>query len=122
VIFEDTFTHLFDLDEKKELSCIKQVEPLEVSSIKSTLIPQEGTIYPLPFVVAVPGGNVDGIDCDSTADGDEQIYWLRPKLRPSPVQSPSDTSGAPTSDKGWLNKKLKHKVTFNDLPSTSGSR
>ncbi|RLU25377.1 hypothetical protein DMN91_001533 [Ooceraea biroi] len=68
------------------------------------------------------GGNVDGVDCDSTADGDEQIYWLRPKLRPSPAQSPSDTSGAPTSDKGWLNKKLKHKVTFNDLPSTSGSR
>ncbi|EGI65610.1 hypothetical protein G5I_05873 [Acromyrmex echinatior] len=68
------------------------------------------------------GGNVDGVDGESTADGDEQIYWLRPKLRPSPTQSPSDTSGAPTSDKGWLNKKLKHKVTFNDLPSTSGSR
>ncbi|XP_072760070.1 protein tincar isoform X3 [Anoplolepis gracilipes] len=68
------------------------------------------------------GGNVDGVDGESTADGDEQIYWLRPKLRPSPAQSPSDTSGAPTSDKGWLNKKLKHKVTFNDLPSTSGSR
>ncbi|XP_012223044.1 protein tincar isoform X2 [Linepithema humile] len=68
------------------------------------------------------GGNVDGVDGESTADGDEQIYWLRPKLRPSPAQSPSDNSGAPTSDKGWLNKKLKHKVTFNDLPSTSGSR
>ncbi|XP_050449533.1 protein tincar isoform X2 [Cataglyphis hispanica] len=68
------------------------------------------------------GGNVDGVDGESTADGDEQIYWLRPKLRPSPAQSPSDTGGAPTSDKGWLNKKLKHKVTFNDLPSTSGSR
>ncbi|XP_011690592.1 PREDICTED: protein tincar [Wasmannia auropunctata] len=68
------------------------------------------------------GGNVDGVDGESTADGDEQIYWLRPKLRPSPTQSPSDTGGAPTSDKGWLNKKLKHKVTFNDLPSTSGSR
>ncbi|XP_018367019.1 PREDICTED: protein tincar isoform X2 [Trachymyrmex cornetzi] len=68
------------------------------------------------------GGNVDGVDGESTADGDEQIYWLRPKLRPSPTQSPSDTSGAPTSDKSWLNKKLKHKVTFNDLPSTSGSR
>ncbi|XP_024868298.1 protein tincar isoform X1 [Temnothorax curvispinosus] len=66
------------------------------------------------------GGNVDGVDGESTADGDEQIYWLRPKLRPSPTQSPSDTGGAPTSDKGW--KKLKHKVTFNDLPSTSGSR
>ncbi|XP_032683675.1 protein tincar isoform X2 [Odontomachus brunneus] len=68
------------------------------------------------------GGNVDGVDGESTADGDEQIYWLRPKLRPSPAQSPSDTGGAPTSDKGWLNKKLKPKVTFNDLPSTSGSR
>ncbi|XP_070155335.1 protein tincar isoform X3 [Polyergus mexicanus] len=68
------------------------------------------------------GGNVDGVDGESTADGDEQIYWLRPKLRPSPAQSPSDTGDAPTSDKGWLNKKLKHKVTFNDLPSTSGSR
>ncbi|XP_012537173.1 protein tincar isoform X2 [Monomorium pharaonis] len=68
------------------------------------------------------GGNVDGVDGESTADGDEQIYWLRPKLRPSPTQSPSDTGSAPTSDKGWLNKKLKHKVTFNDLPSTSGSR
>ncbi|KAL0129752.1 hypothetical protein PUN28_001779 [Cardiocondyla obscurior] len=68
------------------------------------------------------GGNVDGVDGESTADGDEQIYWLRPKLRPSPTQSPSDAGGAPTSDKSWLNKKLKHKVTFNDLPSTSGSR
>ncbi|XP_025268311.1 protein tincar isoform X1 [Camponotus floridanus] len=68
------------------------------------------------------GGNVEGVDGESTADGDEQIYWLRPKLRPSPAQSPNDTGGAPTSDKGWLNKKLKHKVTFNDLPSTSGSR
>ncbi|KYM98390.1 hypothetical protein ALC62_10914, partial [Cyphomyrmex costatus] len=68
------------------------------------------------------GGNVDGVDGESTADGDEQIYWLRPKLRPSPTQSPNDTSSAPTSDKSWLNKKLKHKVTFNDLPSTSGSR
>ncbi|XP_020300399.1 protein tincar isoform X2 [Pseudomyrmex gracilis] len=68
------------------------------------------------------GGNVDGVDGESTVDGDEQIYWLRPKLRPSPTQSPSDNAAAPTSDKGWLNKKLKHKVTFNDLPSTSGSR
>ncbi|XP_025155773.1 protein tincar [Harpegnathos saltator] len=68
------------------------------------------------------GGNADGVDGESTADGDEQIYWLRPKLRPSPAQSPNDTAGAPTSDKGWLNKKLKPKVTFNDLPSTSGSR
>jgi hypothetical protein len=76
----------------------------------------------LSFSASVTGGNVDGVDGESTADGDEQIYWLRPKLRPSPTQSPSDTGGAPTSDKGWLNKKLKHKVTFNDLPSTSGSR
>ncbi|XP_014480514.1 PREDICTED: protein tincar [Dinoponera quadriceps] len=68
------------------------------------------------------GGNVDGVDGEPTADGDEQIYWLRPKLRPSPAQSPNDAGGAPTSDKGWLNKKLKPKVTFNDLPSTSGSR
>ncbi|XP_014600059.1 PREDICTED: protein tincar isoform X3 [Polistes canadensis] len=68
------------------------------------------------------GGNVDYADGESTADGDEQIYWLRPKLRPSPAQSPSDTAGTQTNDKGWLNKKLKPKVTFNDLPSTSGSR
>ncbi|KAG7190212.1 hypothetical protein KM043_006336 [Ampulex compressa] len=68
------------------------------------------------------GGNGDSVDGESTADGDEQIYWLRPKLRPSPAQSPNDTSGAPTTEKGWLNKKLKPKVTFNDLPSTSGSR
>ncbi|XP_043671672.1 protein tincar isoform X4 [Vespula pensylvanica] len=68
------------------------------------------------------GGNVDYADGESTADGDEQIYWLRPKLRPSPAQSPSDTTGTQANDKGWLNKKLKPKVTFNDLPSTSGSR
>ncbi|XP_043494282.1 protein tincar isoform X4 [Polistes fuscatus] len=68
------------------------------------------------------GGNVDYADGESTADGDEQIYWLRPKLRPSPAQSPSDTAGTQANDKGWLNKKLKPKVTFNDLPSTSGSR
>ncbi|KAI4474688.1 hypothetical protein M0802_015494 [Mischocyttarus mexicanus] len=68
------------------------------------------------------GGNVDYNDGESTADGDEQIYWLRPKLRPSPAQSPSDTAGTQANDKGWLNKKLKPKVTFNDLPSTSGSR
>ncbi|XP_076681277.1 transmembrane protein tincar isoform X4 [Andrena cerasifolii] len=66
-------------------------------------------------------GNSDSVDGESTAD-DEQIYWLRPKLRPSPTQSPSDANGAPTTEKGWLNKKLKPKVTFNDLPSTSGSR
>ncbi|XP_076625359.1 transmembrane protein tincar isoform X2 [Colletes latitarsis] len=66
-------------------------------------------------------GNADAADGESTAD-DEQIYWLRPKLRPSPTQSPSDANGAPTTDKSWLNKKLKPKVTFNDLPSTSGSR
>ncbi|XP_046819182.1 protein tincar isoform X3 [Vespa crabro] len=68
------------------------------------------------------GGNVDYADGESTADGDEQIYWLRPKLRPSPAQSPNDTTGTQANDKGWLNKKLKPKVTFNDLPSTSGSR
>ncbi|XP_078036816.1 transmembrane protein tincar isoform X2 [Augochlora pura] len=67
-------------------------------------------------------GNVDSVDGDSTAD-DEQIYWLRPKLRPSPTQSPNDANhGPPANEKGWLNKKLKPKVTFNDLPSTSGSR
>ncbi|XP_043251057.1 protein tincar isoform X2 [Colletes gigas] len=66
-------------------------------------------------------GNADAADGESTAD-DEQIYWLRPKLRPSPTQSTSDANGAPTTDKSWLNKKLKPKVTFNDLPSTSGSR
>ncbi|KOX70133.1 Protein tincar [Melipona quadrifasciata] len=66
-------------------------------------------------------GNADSVNGDSAAD-DEQIYWLRPKLRPSPTRSPSDANGAPTSEKGWLNKKLKPKVTFNDLPSTSGSR
>lgn len=60
------------------------------------------------------------MDGDSTADGDEQIYWLRPKLRPSPMQSGGSANGH--GDKGWLNKKLKQKVTFNDLPSTSGSR
>ncbi|XP_015592220.1 protein tincar isoform X2 [Cephus cinctus] len=68
------------------------------------------------------GANVDCVDGESTADGDEQIYWLRPKLRPSPAQSPSEGSGPPVGDKSWLNKKLKPKVTFNDLPSTSGSR
>ncbi|XP_043289073.1 protein tincar isoform X2 [Venturia canescens] len=68
------------------------------------------------------GGNVDCVDGESTADGEEQIYWLRPKLRPSPAQSPTGQSGQPSNDKGWLNKKLKPKVTFNDLPSTSGSR
>ncbi|XP_076179805.1 transmembrane protein tincar isoform X2 [Ptiloglossa arizonensis] len=66
-------------------------------------------------------GNTDTVDGESTAD-DEQIYWLRPKLRPSPTQSPNDANGAPNTDKSWLNKKLKPKVTFNDLPSTSGSR
>ncbi|XP_076294025.1 transmembrane protein tincar isoform X2 [Lasioglossum baleicum] len=67
-------------------------------------------------------GNADSVDGDSTAD-DEQIYWLRPKLRPSPTQSPNDANHGPsTTEKGWLNKKLKPKVTFNDLPSTSGSR
>ncbi|XP_033332793.2 transmembrane protein tincar isoform X1 [Megalopta genalis] len=67
-------------------------------------------------------GNADSVDGDSTAD-DEQIYWLRPKLRPSPTQSPNDANhGPPATEKGWLNKKLKPKVTFNDLPSTSGSR
>ncbi|KAJ8664445.1 hypothetical protein QAD02_006107 [Eretmocerus hayati] len=69
-------------------------------------------------------GAVDSVDGDSTADGEEQIYWLRPKLRPSPVQSGGSGSGAScqSNEKGWLNKKLKQKVTFNDLPSTSGAR
>ncbi|XP_031368424.1 protein tincar isoform X3 [Apis dorsata] len=65
-------------------------------------------------------GNTDSVNGDSVAD-DEQIYWLRPKLRPSPTRSPNE-NGAPATEKGWLNKKLKPKVTFNDLPSTSGSR
>ncbi|XP_017892290.1 protein tincar isoform X2 [Ceratina calcarata] len=63
------------------------------------------------------GANGDSVDGD-----DEQIYWLRPKLRPSPPRSPSEANAAPNMEKGWLNKKLKPKVTFNDLPSTSGSR
>ncbi|XP_034950828.1 protein tincar isoform X2 [Chelonus insularis] len=58
---------------------------------------------------------------EPSIDTEEQIYWLRPKLRPSPAQSPSG-NGSTTLDKSWLNKKLKPKVTFNDLPSTSGSR
>ncbi|XP_066586279.1 protein tincar isoform X2 [Prorops nasuta] len=67
--------------------------------------------------------NGDSVDGESTGDGDEQIYWLRPKLRPSPAQSPNDgVNGGANADKSWLNKKLKPKVTFNDLPSTSGSR
>ncbi|KOC70395.1 Protein tincar [Habropoda laboriosa] len=66
-------------------------------------------------------GNTDSVDGESTAD-DEQIYWLRPKLRPSPARSPSNANGVSSTEKGWLNKKLKPKVTFNDLPSTSGSR
>ncbi|CAK9800317.1 Protein tincar, partial [Anthophora quadrimaculata] len=66
-------------------------------------------------------GNVGSLDGESTAD-DEQIYWLRPKLRHSPARSPSNANGVPSTEKGWLNKKLKPKVTFNDLPSTSGSR
>jgi hypothetical protein len=68
---------------------------------------------------------MDSLDGESTVDGEEQIYWLRPKLRPSPVQPGDGTADPSTSqinDKGWLNKKLKQKVTFNDLPSTSGSR
>lgn len=65
---------------------------------------------------------MDFVDGESTADGEEQIYWLRPKLRPSPVQSSNDGNLAQPTDKNWLNKKLKQKVTFNDLPSTSGSR
>ncbi|XP_008202989.1 protein tincar isoform X3 [Nasonia vitripennis] len=69
-------------------------------------------------------GNLDSMDPESAADGDEQIYWLRPKLRPSPVQAGDGSSGGngQSNEKGWLNKKLKQKVTFNDLPSTSGSR
>ncbi|XP_029038168.2 protein tincar isoform X2 [Osmia bicornis bicornis] len=66
-------------------------------------------------------GNNDSVDGESTVD-DEQIYWLRPKLRPSPTRSPSDANGVANTEKGWLNKKFKPKVTFNDLPSTSGSR
>lgn len=78
--------------------------------------------YNRAICFAKAGGNVDSVDGESTADVDEQIYWLRPKLRPSPAQSPTDGNATSMSDKGWLNKKLKPKVTFNDLPSTSGSR
>jgi hypothetical protein len=50
-----------------------------------------------------------------TADGEEQIYWLRPK-QPSPKTSPDAASDRLT----WLNHKLsgKHKVTFDDNAST----
>ncbi|XP_058794885.1 protein tincar isoform X2 [Phymastichus coffea] len=68
------------------------------------------------------GNGIDSMDGDSTADGDEQIYWLRPKLRASPMQAAGNATGQGAGDKSWLNKKLKQKVTFNDLPSTSGSR
>ncbi|XP_023246352.1 protein tincar [Copidosoma floridanum] len=71
------------------------------------------------------GAMMDSTDGgDSAADGDEQIYWLRPKLRPSPVPNGGVASagGGTANDKGWLNKKIKQKVTFNDLPSTSSSR
>ncbi|XP_063974705.1 protein tincar isoform X2 [Diachasmimorpha longicaudata] len=68
------------------------------------------------------GGNVNRNEAEPTANEDEQIYWLRPKLRPSPAQSPSGNGTAGTLDKSWLNKKLRPKVTFNDLPSTSGPR
>ncbi|XP_063223104.1 protein tincar [Bacillus rossius redtenbacheri] len=53
-----------------------------------------------------------GSGVSSMDEGDEQIYWLRPK----PI-SPK-TSPVTTSDRGtWLNRKLggaKHKVTFDD--------
>ncbi|XP_015113177.1 protein tincar isoform X2 [Diachasma alloeum] len=68
------------------------------------------------------GGNVNRNEAESSATEDEQIYWLRPKLRPSPAQSPSGNGTGGTLDKSWLNKKLRPKVTFNDLPSTSGPR
>ncbi|XP_053594611.1 protein tincar isoform X1 [Microplitis demolitor] len=70
------------------------------------------------------GATVNRASGETSLDGEEeQIYWLRPKLRPSPEQSPNGgTGGASTLDKSWLNKKLRPKVTFNDLPSTSGSR
>ncbi|KAL7294943.1 hypothetical protein TKK_0011863 [Trichogramma kaykai] len=54
------------------------------------------------------GNSIDALDGDAAGDGDEQIYWLRPKLRPLPVQAGD--------------KKPKQKVTFNDLPSTSRSK
>lgn len=68
------------------------------------------------------GGNPDTLDGDPNADGDEQIYWLRPKLRSSPGDGTAGGAPGQAQDKSWLNKKLKQKVTFNDLPSTSGSR
>ncbi|XP_044018086.1 protein tincar isoform X4 [Aphidius gifuensis] len=67
-------------------------------------------------------GSVNRTEIDSNVTDDEQIYWLRPKLRPSPAQSPSGNGSSSTIDKSWLNKKLRQKVTFNDLPSTSNTR
>lgn len=58
----------------------------------------------------------DGITDDG--DNEEQIYWLRPALI-SPTRSPDGSEKM-----GWFNKKIgnaKHKVTFNDIPSTSSS-
>lgn len=69
------------------------------------------------------GEAVNRANNESNVDSEEQIYWLRPKLRPSPAQSPTNGGNASaTLDKSWLNKKLRPKVTFNDLPSTSGPR
>ncbi|KAK7869725.1 hypothetical protein R5R35_011794 [Gryllus longicercus] len=63
---------------------------------------------------------------DGNDEGEEQIYWLRPKP-PSPKTSPDSSSDR----LAWLNRKLsngttstgtKHKVTFDDSLSSSSSR
>lgn len=68
----------------------------------------------------------NSVDGNLMIESDEQIYWLRPKLRPSLVRTSGDNSTDSgikdnLNNKGCLNKKLKPKVTFNDLPSTSSS-
>lgn len=59
---------------------------------------------------------------EATDEGEEQIYWLRPKP-PSPKTSPDSSSDRHT----WLNRKLsgggaKYKVTFEETLSSSNSK